>query len=399
MRSLVAAALLVLVPLSGAAEETEAPPSSESDRRLGLLALTPDLAFVADFALAAFSAPTAAEAARWEGGAQDPRASGFNLQQLELAFGKELKPLFRVDGALVFRRGRFDVDEAYATTLGDALPYAIHARIGKLATRVSRLNIAHAHTWDFVDQPFSLTRFFGPLGNRAVGLELSHVVPLDRGPFVRALVKPYLELVGSVTDAGAAGATRSFAGEAEGFSVRSPLDLQYTLAALQQLVPSSSTSVVWQLSMASGPNAAAELSRSTVFGGDLQVDWRPSSWGGSSKLTLLAEGLLRVRDLGTEMLRDWTGYASLGWRSPAWGMALRYELGTPARGGAGGAASDALDPDWIANRHRFSGSVTVWPTELARIRAQLSLDFPRWQTQPNLAGFVAFEFAVGAHEL
>jgi hypothetical protein len=112
-----------------------------------------------------------------------------------------------------------------------------------------------------------------------------------------------------------------------------------------------------------------------------------------------AEMLLRTRDLTEgQLLRDWSGYALVSWDfREQWAAALRYELGTPARGRGGVLADDYLDPYWTRGRQRVAGSVTYRPNEFSRFRAQLSADFAGWEDQPNVAGFVAFEFSIGAH--
>ncbi len=395
------ATVALLLSLTVSAQDAGAPPVPEAppEPLPPSLAFMPDVSFTGTAALAAYSATSQDDIARSQAGAEDPRTNGLSLQQLELAIGKELESVFRVDGALALRGGRVEVDEAYASTLSGTLPYRFQARVGKFATRFARLNVVHPHGWELVDQPFALTRLFGPAGNRAVGMELVHTIPLDWGPFVEAKNKPVLEILGSVTDAGTVGATRSFAGAREGFVAQNPLHLQYTLAVLQFLALGNS-SVYSGVSVAVGPNRQTDTSLTTLVAGNLQVDHRLAAVPGST-LTLQAEAFLRLRALANDVLwRDWSGVASVAWRSGEhWGAAVRYELGTPARGPGDTFVVDFLDPYWTANRHRASASLTYWPNESTRVRAQLSLDFPRWEHQPLVAVFLTFAFAIGTHRL
>ena len=48
------------------------------------------------------------------------------------------------------------------------------------APRFGRHNPTHPHAWDFIDQPFVMTRMFGGEGNRGLGLELSWLTPLQK---------------------------------------------------------------------------------------------------------------------------------------------------------------------------------------------------------------------------
>jgi hypothetical protein len=58
---------------------------------------------------------------------------------------------------------------------------------------------------------------------------------------------------------------------------------------------------------------------------------------------------------------------------------------------------DYLDPYWTDRRHRASANVTFWPSEFSRIRLQGSADVIGWESRTNLAVFLAFEVAIGAH--
>jgi hypothetical protein len=346
----------------------------------GLQSLIPDLAFIADFALAYFS-----EDENLQSGGHDPVKNGFNLQQLELSVGAAVDPYFRFDANIVFGQFGVEVEEAYATTL--ALPEHLQLRAGQFLTRFGRLNATHPHGWDFVDQPFALGRVFGAEGNRGLGTELSWLSPL---PW-------YVELVASITDAGGEATARSFYGP-EDLGVASPFDLQSTVAIKQFFPLSEDWSLAWGLSGASGPNPTGRDNRSEVYGTDLYLKWRPISFQSDQYVALHTEWLYRRRQVPEAVLQDVSCFSSVVFRfARRWAVAGRYEYGSPAVDAGFDEAPDYLDPEWDAGRTRASINTTFWPTELSRLRLQGSVDMPEWETAPIWATFIALEVVTGAH--
>jgi hypothetical protein len=341
-------------------------------------ALSPDISFVTDVALAWFSTDEPMQA-----GGHDPNQNGFNLQQVEMAVSKSVDPYFRFDSFIVFSQFGVEVEEAVGTTL--ALPHSLQARIGQFLTRFGRINATHPHAWDFADQPFALGRVFGGEGNRGLGAELSWLSPL---PW-------YLEVIASVTDPVGEATARSFFGP-EDLPLETPLDFQTTAAVKQFFALSDDWSLLTGVSVATGPNPTGHDNRTDVYGADLYLTFRPISYGSHTIVSLQTEWLYRRRQVPADLLADLNGYAQLFWRfSQRWGTAARWDYGGPARGD--GDAVDELDPDWVDHRHRGSASLTFWPTEFSRIRAQVSVDAPAWLDDPIWAGFLGFEFGVGAH--
>ncbi|MCB9762151.1 MAG: zinc-regulated TonB-dependent outer membrane receptor [Alphaproteobacteria bacterium] len=359
--------------------EEAAPPPLQLGAR-ALQSMNPDISFIADVALAAFNT----EEPLMSGG-HDPQANGFNLQQLELSVGQAVDPYFRFDANIVFAQFGVEIEEVYATTLG--LPGRFQVRAGQFLTRFGRQNPTHPHAWDFVDQPFALGRVWGGEGNRGLGVEGSVLLPL---PW-------YVEVVASETMANGEATARSFYG-AQDLGVRSPLDLQ-TTAAVKQFFPfNEDWSLMWGLSWAGGPNASGRGNRSEVYGTDLYLRYKPATVGSWTSVTLTSEWMLRRRQVGGDVLSDVNSYTQLAWRfARRWGVAGRYELGTPAWDLDGALAEDPLDPSWTALRHRGSLNTTFWPTEFSRLRLQGDADLHSGRATPDLAVFLAFEFNVGAH--
>jgi hypothetical protein len=342
--------------------------------------MNPDISLIADVAAAYFS-----ERENLQAGAHDPARSGFNLQQLELAVGAAVDPYFRFDANLVFNLSEVEIEEAYATTLD--LPWRLQARAGQFLTRFGRSNPSHLHSWDFVDQPFALSRIFGGEGNRGLGLELSWLSPL---PW-------YVELVSSAIHASGEGTSRSFYA-ADDLVVDGFQDLQY-VAAIKQFFPlSDDWSLAWGLSGAFGPNATGRNKRSEVYGTDVYLKWRPISYRSHQIVSLHAEWFYRRRHVPDATLQDANGFVAMTWRfAMRWGLAARYEFGSASVDQDFDRIADDLDPDWTESRHRVSANTSFWPTEFSRLRLQGSVDVPRWREHAVVAVVLALEVITGAH--
>ncbi len=338
-----------------------------------------DLSLVADIAAAAFTAKEPLQT-----GGHDPNRNGFNLQQLELSIGSVVDPYFRFDANIVFAQFGVEIEEVYGTTL--ALPYNLQVRAGQFLTRFGRINPTHPHAWDFVDQPIAVGRVFGGEGNRGLGVELSWLTPL---PW-------FAEVIGSVTDATGEGTARSFFG-ASPERVLSPLDLQATGVVKQFFSLTDDLSLMWGLSAATGPNATGYRNRTDVYGTDVYLRYRPITQSSPTLITLQVEAFYRRRQVPGDLLTDFNAYAQAAWRfSQRWATALRYELGTPARGD-GADVIDPLDPEWTEDRQRISANVTFWPTEFSRLRLQGATDRVGWRESPDYSLFLALELVTGAH--
>jgi hypothetical protein len=352
------------------------PPAIElpSAARQVIAPLNPSLSLIGDFALAAFSRDTNLQA-----GGHDPTETGFNLQALEISLGADVDPYFKFVSHLVMTSGGFEIEEAYATTT--ALPGSLELRAGEFLTRFGRLNATHPHQWDFVDQPFVLSKMLGGDGNRGLGVELSWLSPL---PW-------YLEVVLSETMATGACCARSFYGD-EPQPVHGPQDMETMLAIKQFHALSDDWSLATGLSGAIGPDPATPHAiGTTIVGADAYLKYRPITRESFTIVSLQAEAIARRRETPAGPLADEGLYAQLLWRfAQRWTTGARYEIGN-------GPSGDPLDPAWAGERQRVSADVTFFPTEFSRLRLQGSVDLPAWLPYPIFAGFLAAEFAIGAH--
>jgi hypothetical protein len=346
-----------------------------------LQSMNPDLSFIADFALAALSD----EDRQLQTGAHDPRANGFNLQQLELSVGAAVDPYFRFDANIVYGQFGVEIEEAYGTTLD--LPHGLQARAGQFLTRFGRINGSHPHTWFFADQPLAIGRLFGAEGNRGLGAELSWLSPL---PW-------YVELIASSTMAAGEATARSFYGPNDQ-GVHGPADLQHTLVVEQFFPLGDDWSLAWGLSSAFGPNGTGRDNRTEIYGTDLYLKWRPITRQSVQIASLHSEWFVRRRQVPAAVLQDVSGFTQLFWRfALRWAVAARHDYGSPSYDGDLERRTDALDPDWRSHRHRFAANVTFWPSEFSRLRLQPSVDLPLWEEKPIYAVFLALELVTGAH--
>lgn len=344
-------------------------------------AMNPSIAFIADVALAYFSNTDEP----LQTGAHDPTVNGFNLQQLELAVGASVDPYFRFDANIVFGQFGVEIEEAYATTTG--IPGGFQFRIGQFLTRFGRFNNTHPHTWSFVDQPFAHGRYFGGEGNRGLGIEGSVLLPLPWS----------VELLASATMANGDATALSFFGSRD-LGVKTPIDVQWTVAGKQFFPFGPDVGLSWGVSWANGPNGTGRRNRTDIIGTDLYLKVRPVTRQAGWQFTIHAEVDYRRFQIPGDLLQDLSGFAMLNWRfSPRWSVGGRYGFGFGTTNLAGEVVADPTSPAFFGPRHRASVAGTFWPTEFSRVRLQVNADVPTWLDVPAFAAFLAFEFSVGAH--
>jgi hypothetical protein len=362
-----------------------------------------------------------------QGGGHDPNQRGFTFQQAELSFVGAIDPWFTGEAHLIYfidpeGESQFEVEEAFATTT--QLPFALHEHglqleLGQFFTEFGRINPQHPHQWDWQDQPFVLTRFFGADGLRGPGVRAGWLTPLPWFSEVHVGVQ------------NAKGETMtSFLASDEVFEerpvggrpfadpgVRRGDDLLYLARWVNGVDLSDTVSAQLGFSGVFGPNATGGDGRTNVYGSDLVVKWRPLATDrGWPFVKFQAELLYRDYhadaffgcideddcahpvSLDDENLRDWGGYAQLLWGfRRGWETGVRYEYGTGS--GESVLAYDGRDADpFRADRHRVSPLLVFHPSEFSRLRLQYSYDLA-----DDLDGddahslWAGIEFLFGAH--
>ncbi len=350
-----------------------APPPAPSPVASFFQSMAPDLSLILDVALAAFSSRDPDQR-----GAHDPVRSGFNLQQLELHAGASVDPFFRFDTNIVFALFGVEVEEAFITSL--AFPEGIQMRAGQFLTRFGRRNPTHPHSWNFLDQPLVLGKFFGGEGNRGLGVELSWLMPL---PW-------YAEVLVSGTEAGGDCCNRSYRGSLDA-PLSGPEDLLYTFALKQFFPFGPDAGLNWGLSLQLGPNASGAGNRTMIAGTDLYLRYKPTGAAGRWSLDLTVEALFRSRSLPGRVLQDVGLYAEARWLVDlSWALAARHEW-------VEGLRDDPLDPEWTGDRHRTSLAVDFYPSHFSRFRLQLAQDAMAWRADPVYGVMLGFEVVTGDH--
>jgi hypothetical protein len=372
-----------------------------------------------------------------QAGEHDPRQRGFTLQQLELGFKGAVDPYFTGEAYLVYfidpaGESRFELEEAFATTR--ALPFGaeefgLQAEAGTFFTEFGRINPVHPHAWDWQDQPFVWSRFFGGDGIRGPGLRLGWLMPL---PW-------FSELHVGVQNCG--GETMvSFCANQEVFAerpiggrpfgdpgVQNLSDFTWLLRWANGLDVSDTISSQVGVSSLFGQNATGWDGWTNIVGGDVVVKWRPlTADRGWPFVTFQAEAMGRWYDAAAfsgcpleacnapvfvpgETLEDWGFYAQI-----LWGFARNWAVGIRGEYGTGSGADVAFEDDGMGNvsvvgaprnqdpfrgdRARVSPLLLFQPTEFSRLRLQYNFDdadFLIGNTAHTV--WAGLEFLFGAH--
>jgi hypothetical protein len=332
-------------------------------------------------------------------GGHDPHKNGFNIQQVELSLNANIDPYFRGDVNLVLTPEGIEIEEAYATSLD--LPANLQLKAGQFLNAFGRNNPTHPHTWDFVNKPLVLGRFFGGDGLRAPGVQLSWLAPL---PW-------YSEITGSIQNSDEETAP-SFNKSGK---MRGAGDGIFLARWSHFFSLGETLSLNLGTSYLNGKNTQSlSAERTQVLGGDVYLKFRETS--SLSFLSLQAEVLKRyygradadpVSGAVVETRpSDWGGYLQLNYRLPdgwdRWHVGLRYDL-VGDKGDVPVATSTTVDATGatvdrdLARRFRVSPVVTFYPSEFSKVRLQYDYDKPSDWVNAQQVVTLQLEFLMGAH--
>lgn len=335
-----------------------------------------------------------------QGGAHDPRVTGFTVQNLELSLTGAIDPFFNGEVHLIFQidaagESLVEVEEAFLTSR--SLPMGMQIRAGTFFTGFGRLNPQHPHSWSYVDQPLINKRLLGGDGLRGPGGRISWLTPL---PW-------YSELTAGVQNANGETAV-SFMGPAEEqlFPER-PLvereaaglkDLLKTFRWLNAFEPTAELAINLGLSGLLGPNRTGADGSTMILGADLFAKWQPPATDqGWPFITLQFEGMLRQyyasANADSGLLAATLGDA--GWYGQVqWGFNRGWIAGL--RHGQVYATGEA--PDGAGDRKRWSSNLSYYPSEFSKIRLQANLDDGTFLDRDAIYGiWLQFEFLMGQH--
>ncbi len=109
---------------------------------------------------------------------------GFNLSAIDLNFSSSIDVYARADFFFAIEREEegteveyvFELEEGYITFL--TLPLNMQLRLGKMRTRIGKVNTMHSHALHWHEYPLALRRFFSDDGLSGLGGDLSVMLPL-----------------------------------------------------------------------------------------------------------------------------------------------------------------------------------------------------------------------------
>lgn len=319
----------------------------------GFQRLLPDISVIGTFAGAYFNHEPVGDTG------VDPKRTGFNLQEIEVAFQSIIDPYFRADVMLSFGERGVELEEGYFTTLG--LVKGLQIRGGKMRLPLGRQNQKHTETWDFADNTLANKYFLGPDGLKELGVEVSYLIPV---PF-------FLQLQGTFSNGDG---DTSFGGT----RVK---DFLYQGRLTTSFDTSANTSILFGASAALGFNTSGPGNQTKIYGGDFLFKWKPKSY---RSVVWQTEYLFRQFDDTAGNQHDGGLYSYIDWQFvKRWHAGIRYDqMGLP----------EAIVP----KEYRVTPALTFNPTEFTRIRAQYEYDKVA-SASPVHAAFLQFEFSMGPH--
>ena len=329
-------------------------PAQEQSRAAGVQRLLPDISLIGSFAAAYFSKDPVGDTGA------DPSKTGFNLQEIEVAFQSVIDPYLRADVMLAFGENKVELEEGYFTTL--ALLKGLQMRGGKIRLPFGRQNQKHTENWDFADNNLANKYFLGPDGLKELGAEISYLVPT---PF-------FLQLQG----------TFSNGDNDTSFGRLRRHDFLYEGRATTSFDISENTSILIGTSAAFGFNKSFEGAQTKIYGGDFLFKWKPKSY---RSVVWQSEYLMRsLEDAPGSRRSDGGFYSYIDYQFlKRWHAGVRYDqVGVP----------NAL----VAREFRITPALTFNPTEFSRVRAQYECDKVSGMKVAN-AAFLQLEFSMGPH--
>jgi hypothetical protein len=286
----------------------------------------------------------------------DPRPA-LDLDEAELSLQAVIDPYARADFFLTFGPEEVGVEEGYITFT--SLPGGLLARAGKFKASFGKANTLHPHTLPWIDRPLPLVNLLGgDEGFNDAGVSVSRLFP---NPAV------FLEATAEV-----------FRGESEGLFTaprRRDVALLGRLRAYRDL--SEATNLELGGSLARGVNENGAGFRTTLFGADLTLRWRPLRRAIYRRLMLRGELFWSRRqapegttdpavtdDPPAPEARPVTARAFGFYGSAEYQLARRWFVG------ARYDSSQRADDPGLRDR---SGSLllTFWPSEFSQVRGQL----------------------------
>jgi hypothetical protein len=326
-------------------------------------------------------------------GSHDPSHNGFSLQNVELVLSGAVDPYFTAQANIVFietaeGESEVELEEFYATT--SSLPHNLQVKAGHFLTDFGRLNTQHPHYWDFVDQPLSHARMFGPDNLRSSGVRISWLMPT---PFYSEVYLTIQNAFGStLTSFGWSEGEQVFGRTMGSGSVGDPGDMLYVPRYVASMDLTGNQTVVAGVSTAIGPNGTGDDGRTQLVGADVFWKWKsPRAHQGFPFVKVQAESIWRHyrTDGAVDALDDWGAYGQVLWGfTRGWVAGVRFER-------MGGDEGPVIDP-FVEQRSRSSVNLSWFMTEYSKLRLQVNHD-ERTDFDNADSVWLQLELILGAH--
>lgn len=342
------------------------------------------------------------------GGEVGPGARSFNLGESELVLAASVDPYFRASlTAAITAEDEIEIEEAFFQSL--ALPVGFTAKGGRFFSGIGYLNEAHAHTWDFADQPLVYQALFSnQIGQD--GVQLKWLAPTDLFIEIGAESGNGQAFPGTRRNRNGLNGTTLFAhvggdlGQSTSWRLgASWMDLNAEDRTYED-VDDLDQAVV---------NAFTGDSR--TWGVDAVLKWSP--YGNVSRQQLKLQGEYFRRKESGQLAFDTEGMAlsdafrsqQSGWYlqgvyqfRPRWRAGIRYDSLDSGAPDIGLVDSGALEPEAFpallaADPDRISVMLDWSPTEFSRLRAQYAWDDARDSGSRDRQFFLQYLFGIGAH--
>lgn len=289
----------------------------------------------------------------------NPEKTGFNFTEIELALQSIIDPYFKGDIFLSFSPDEVEIEEGYITTL--SLPKGFQIRAGKFKLPFGRQNQKHPHLWSFVDNSLVNKNFLGNEGLNEIGMEISYLLPT---PF-------FLQLQ----------TTASNGDNDINFGGTDKNDFLYQTRLSTSIDLSKNTTFLLGGSGAWGDNSTGAGKLTSLYGGDILLKWKPTSY---RSLSWQMEYFFRKMNtpLATNNDQGFYSYADYQFLK-RWHAGLRYD--------EVGFLSDTINKEY-----QISPALTFTPTEFSLLRLQYDYDKPTG-ADPIHAVFLQMQYSMGAH--
>ncbi len=311
---------------------------------------------------------------------------GMNIHAAELYMFAPMDPFFNLYATIPVTEEGVELEEAYMVTT--SLPAGIQAKIGKFKSGFGRLNIQHAHTWNFTDQPLVYRAFMGHEGINEKGIQLTFLPKL-----------PFYTQVG----------IEALAGENEIFFGKDAGGLKaFSAFAKTSFDVGDYGTILFGPSFIIGDTETDSIEEDHIFRGDTKLagleftyKWKPSRW---KSFIFQTEYLWRkqkgnIEDTNTSdvsrLERTQDGLYLQGvFQTGRWGFGARYDLLEPFNDRYKLAGSDVSfgDKPW-----RASAMVEFNPSEFSKIRFQYNYDKSSRNGKVNNEFYLQFIGGIGAH--